>query len=128
MFPLPSWLRQCISLVLPLPSGLRHCLYLVFPLPSCLVLYALCYSRGGNLVPFELLEGTADTAYIKRTMQVRHCLSLAFPLLSSQRQRLSKTAPFLAALQSVADGSMNMIRVWCDAQQHRSVPCAQLRP
>jgi beta-mannosidase len=40
------------------------------------------FSRGGNLVPFELLEATVQPEYIKRT------------------------------LQSVHDGSMNMIRVW----------------
>jgi len=40
------------------------------------------FSRGGNLVPFELLESTVQAAYIKRTVQ------------------------------SVKDGNMNMIRVW----------------
>ena len=29
MFPLPSWLRQCLRLVFPLPSWLRQCLRLV---------------------------------------------------------------------------------------------------
>ena len=40
------------------------------------------FSRGANLVPFELLEATANTSYIQRT------------------------------LQSVEDGEMNMLRVW----------------
>jgi hypothetical protein len=40
------------------------------------------FSRGGNLVPFELLEATVKTEYIRRTVQ------------------------------SVHDGNMNMIRVW----------------
>jgi hypothetical protein len=40
------------------------------------------FSRGGNLVPFELLEATANQSYIRRT------------------------------LQSTVDGGMNMLRVW----------------
>ena len=40
------------------------------------------FSRGGNLVPFELLEQTVQDHYVKRTVQ------------------------------SVHDGNMNMIRIW----------------
>lgn len=40
------------------------------------------FARGGNLVPFELLEATVRDEYIRRTVQ------------------------------SVADGNMNMLRVW----------------
>jgi len=40
------------------------------------------FSRGANLVPFELLEATVNTTYINRT------------------------------LQSTVDGGMNMLRVW----------------
>ena len=40
------------------------------------------FSRGANLVPFELLEATVKPDYIKRT------------------------------IQSVRDGGMNMLRVW----------------
>jgi beta-mannosidase len=40
------------------------------------------FSRGGNLVPFELLESTVDPNYIKRTVK------------------------------SAVDGNMNMIRIW----------------
>ena len=40
------------------------------------------FSRGANLVPFELLEQTVDPAYVRRTVQ------------------------------SVADGNMNMLRLW----------------